>query len=507
MLQGSRGGRYMLNILCESKTYKILKKIYIVLILSFRETFIYKMFLGGEKYSFSDSFTYKILEFFKNFFIKINNAVTNSYSYNFLRKFFCVTTLSDIIDGSAALKLFRVSGEGYSFSFFMFLILIFSAAIIPTMATVFFIFVVAAFIILEKDPMAHKHGGFIFTDALIVFYLIALTYGLCISKSADKLNVFLVYAAFVGFYYIVRYFVNSRRRAVLFASYFTLAGAFVCLYAFYQYLTGSMGTESWTDTKMFEAIELRVYSTFQNPNVLGEYLLFLIPISFSMIAIAKEKFHKFVYSMIFAAAVATIFLTYSRGCWIGLITGAFLYAALLYRKVMLAAIVAAPFSIFVLPKSILTRFQSIGNLNDSSTTYRVSIWRGTVELLKKIWPSGAGLGNYSFERAYMPYAYSGVTAQHSHNSYLHILAETGIFGFSVMLLILYRTLTGLFSAYKKSESRAVRLLAVSVISGLAGYLVQGFFDNTFYNYRMYLFFFIIVAFANSLSAISRRREC
>jgi O-antigen ligase len=495
----------MLDALRSSRAYGTLKKIYVVLLLSFRETFIYKMFMGELKYRFEDSRSARALEALKSAVKKLNGVLTASRAYRYARARAAKTGLSAIIENSAVLRFFGVSGDGYGFSFFMFLLLVFAAALVPTMTVAALVVVVSASLVLEREPHFSALRP-IFADALVALYLAALSYGLLISKSPDRLNVFLIYAAFVGSYYIVRYFIVSERRGVMFASYFTLAGAFVCLYAFYQYLTGDMGAESWTDSTMFKAIELRVYSTFQNPNVLGEYLLFLIPMSFSLAALAKRKLHKSVYFIIFCASAATMLLTYSRGCWIGLIIGSFLYVALLYRKLTAAAVIAAPFSIFILPRSIIARFQSIGDLGDSSTSYRVSIWRGTVSLLRKIWPSGTGIGTYAYELAYMPYAYSGVTAQHAHNSYLHILTETGIFGFATLMLLIFVTVRNLFLTYKNSGSETLRALAASLLSGMAGYLTQGFFDNTFYNYRMYLIFFIMTAFSCALSEIRREGE-
>ena len=44
---------------------------------------------------------------------------------------------------------------------------------------------------------------------------------------------------------------------------------------------------------MFEEI-VRVYSTLENPNVLGEYLLFVIPLAMAMVLLCKASFPNFI---------------------------------------------------------------------------------------------------------------------------------------------------------------------------------------------------------------------
>ena len=59
---------------------------------------------------------------------------------------------------------------------------------------------------------------------------------------------------------------------------FVLAAALVALYGVYQNFFMTSTTQSWVDEKMFTDIKTRVYSTLDNPNVLGEYLIMLMPV-------------------------------------------------------------------------------------------------------------------------------------------------------------------------------------------------------------------------------------
>ena len=91
---------------------------------------------------------------------------------------------------------------------------------------------------------------------------------------------------------------------------------------------------------------------------------------------------------------------------------------------------------FVLPASIINRFTSIGNLTESSASYRVSIWKGAVEMIKNFWYTPIGQGSVAFNNIYPLYALNAVYAEHSHNLFLQIIIETSVIGFVLFIGIL-----------------------------------------------------------------------
>jgi putative inorganic carbon (HCO3(-)) transporter len=221
-----------------------------------------------------------------------------------------------------------------------------------------------------------------------------------------------------------------------------------------------------------------------------------------MVIISKQRIHKIVYGGALALSLVCLVLTYSRGCWLGLIGGLAIFTILLYKRFLIPLVALSPLALLLMPQNILNRFESIGNLKDGSTAFRVYVWRGTVSMLEKIWPIGTGIGTKSFEMAYAPYAYANIMAPHSHSLYFHLLSETGIFGILVFILLCYFIIRQLFMIFKHSKDRALQILAIAFVAGFVSFLIQGFFDNTFYNYRMYMLFFAIVSLSGSLYAIA-----
>lgn len=125
-------------------------------------------------------------------------------------------------------------------------------------------------------------------------------------------------------------------------------------------------------------------------------------------------------------------------------------------------------------------------------------------MLKDFWYCGVGIGEAAFGNVYPSYSLNAVSAPHAHNLYLHILSETGILGMSaviVLIVLFYKYISS--AAIKNSENK---ITAVSLGAAMIGYLAQGMFDNVWYNYRIYFFFFVVLALGAALRDVSVRED-
>ena len=141
-------------------------------------------------------------------------------------------------------------------------------------------------------------------------------------------------------------------------------------------------------------------------------------------------------------------------------------------------------------------------MKDTSTSYRVAIWMGTIAMLKDYWFSGIGLGISSFNKVFPIYAYSGTSAQHSHNLYLQIMVENGIMGLIMFFGIMYNFYKEtVISICKKKD-----IVLVGIITGMIGFLIQSMTDHTWYNYRIILIFWMIIGFGISLAKLNQEEK-
>lgn len=306
---------------------------------------------------------------------------------------------------------------------------------------------------------------------------------------------------FFLFTLILQNSVETKRQlsALIFA--FALSGAAVAAYGLLQYVTGAAGASAWIDATMFSGIGVRVYSTLGNPNVLSEYLLLVIPFTGACILTAKRAITKLFYTGCLGAMLLCMVLTFARGGWLGLIIAVAVFLVMLDRRFIIVGIIAIIVLYFALPDVILNRFQSIGNIGDSSTSYRLSIWLGTISMLKDFWFTGIGPGTAAFNKIYPLYSYNTAVAQHSHNLYLQIMCDSGICGIAVFLAVLFTYFRNLSCAVSREKDRTSKILQIASISSVLGFLVQSATDHSFYNYRVTLVFWAVLG----IGALAARR--
>ena len=250
---------------------------------------------------------------------------------------------------------------------------------------------------------------------------------------------------------------------------------------------------------MFEDIRMRVYSTFENPNVYGEYLILVIPIILALLWTERSILPKVMYLGMLGVTMIAAVLTFSRGCWLGIILEIAILLLFIDRRFIFLGILGMLLLPFVLPETIVNRFLSIGNMGDSSTSYRVYIWLGTIAMLKDYWFSGVGLGKSSFNAVYPIYSYNGVITPHSHNLFLQFMTEYGIAGLFIFIVLIYQF-------YKEAVISLLHeknLLLASIAAGMTGFYLESLFDYTWYNYRVVLIFWIILSIGMTVTVVQK----
>ncbi len=385
--------------------------------------------------------------------------------------------------------------------------LVFLAPLAPTMAmaglSVLTLGSLAVKSVIDKDFRLKYDGMSFLLLGFILIYFCAAISSFAMVKS---LSIWAIYLVFIGAYFLMINLIKNRKQLNNLLITFVVSGLLVCAYGICQYIFGWDTQQAWMDEEMFSDIKMRIYSTLENPNVLGEYILLVLPVSIGLMWTGKKIWQKLIYAGISGVLFGALILTFSRGCWVGLMVAAAIFITFVAGKLWGLGLIALPIIPAILPESIINRFTSIGDMKDSSTSYRVYIWMGTLAMIRDFWISGIGMGAEAFKAVYPFYSYNGIVAPHSHNLFLQILVESGIMGivlFGIILcFFLKRMATGYQLAGGKGASLSTIICAIS--AGICGFLVQGLFDNCFYNYRVLLIFWMVIGMG--MAAVKLTKE-
>ncbi len=318
-----------------------------------------------------------------------------------------------------------------------------------------------------------------------------------------SLNPGLLRVAFILFAVVLGNAVSNRRQLDTLIFLMVLAGTAVAAYGILQYIfRWGYQSAAWVDSDMFSGIEFRVPSTLENPNMLGQYFLLAIPLGGAKLLSSREWGARIFYLCCCGLMCVCMLLTFSRGAWLGLLFAGAVFFVFLNPRLMLLAPFALIALYFVLPETVITRFTSIGDLSDDSTSYRLYIWLGTLAMLKEYWLCGIGPGEDAFNMVYPAYSYNAITAPHSHNLFLQIVCDAGITALVVFILLLFVYFRMLCSALSREKDWTSRMLQIAFTSGACGFMVQAMTDYSFYNYRVMFLFFVFLA----LGGLAARRS-
>lgn len=331
---------------------------------------------------------------------------------------------------------------------------------------------------------------------IVGFLLVAAFSSLTSFNIAKSVQSYVLYLVFAFAYFLIVNNIKTKNQWYNLVVVFALAGFLVGLYGVYQNYFITITDTSWIDEDMFEEIQTRVYSTFDNPNVLGQYLVMAIPVVFALLWSDKRLGAKAAYAGIAIVMMACLIFTWSRAAWVGIILAIGFYMVMKDRRWASLLVVALLIMPFVLPESIISRITSLGNMKDSSTAYRFSVWISSLRMAGDYWISGIGLGAGAFERVYQKYALNGAGfALHSHNFYIQLVVEMGILGIILFAFIMISTYRKIISIKDKNSSN--KNVALAMGGALIGYMFQGVAENLWYNYRMILLFWIYLGILHS----------
>ena len=185
----------------------------------------------------------------------------------------------------------------------------------------------------------------------------------------------------------------------------------------------------WVDGDAFPELRKRVFSTWENPNILAGYLDIIICLAFGLFMKCRDRERRILLGAFMIAAAACLAMTYARGACLVIAVILAGYGVLRDRRVLVACILVVAI-LFVLDPMLYERITSVFTKVDTSTEMRLAFWESTVAMIQDHPFLGIGWGAYWM--VYPEYDFylqgANVLIVHAHNIYLNYMAEIGIPG-------------------------------------------------------------------------------
>ncbi|MCD6490187.1 MAG: O-antigen ligase family protein [Thermodesulfobacterium sp.] len=214
---------------------------------------------------------------------------------------------------------------------------------------------------------------------------------------------------------------------------------------------------------------IRLFSSYGINCLYADYFLYTLPFFVCLSLFHPSRKIKILSISLSIPSFVCFFFHYSRGAWLG-----FLFAYLIiffiireHRRFIMFVILFVAIITFFSP--LRRRLFSYGTLHPYTWGDRVTMWKAGLRIFKKYPLLGAGIGNYELlmYKVVNPEEYrEGGIHLHAHNTYLEVLAETGILGFLSFLSIFGIFFKNKFKKLRKKRDPANLSLSVAILAVL-----------------------------------------
>ena len=276
--------------------------------------------------------------------------------------------------------------------------------------------------------------------------IFVLLSGLSIIVSPDRGFSFYNWYNLVGVYVLTYFVVGQNLRSVQRVKELLLviamAAVFVLLYGFYQFAFGiDISSMKWVDGEAFPELRKRVFSTWENPNILAGYLDMIICLVFGLFIKSGTKQKRIVLGGLLAAGVACLAMTYARGACLVIALIFALYGMFKDWRVLLACTGVAVL-LLVADPILYERLSSVFTKVDTSSEMRLAFWESTVAMIQDHPFLGIGWGAYWMVYPEYDFYLQGADVRivHAHNMYLNYAAEIGVPGMLALMWLFFGSL-------------------------------------------------------------------
>lgn len=274
-----------------------------------------------------------------------------------------------------------------------------------------------------------------------------------------------------------------------------------CTYGIYQFASGNLKIEkSWVDVQSFGVIT-RIYSTLFNPNIFAAYLS--MNLSFGLARFRTFKEDILLSANIILASICLL-LTYSRGGFAAFAAAMLALFLLKERKKGIVIYFAVMAAAFFMMNSVGGAYRAglEAVYMDSSSLYRLEIWKAAVRMFLNSPIFGNGIGTtwyYLSSGSDKLYKY----ILHSHNIYLQVAAEMGIVGVLAFINLVIRKVWEGYRLLKEKTMGEEAYIIQGFIACTAGIAVHGLIDAVIFVPGMSLIFMGYFALYSRVAAEHR----
>jgi putative inorganic carbon (HCO3(-)) transporter len=362
------------------------------------------------------------------------------------------------------------------------------------LAGILILMIFKVFITREINRKLLFHPVSIISICLLVWYLIT---SLTSTMPAVSLKSFVARLwFFAGFYLLAaEIFRKPERIRNYFLAYITGMIPVVIYYLVRMWLAGIVNQKAaYTAIRPF----------FNDHTSFGAALAFCIPVIIYFITVrGTSKILKAFLSVILLLFSAALLFSYSRAAWISLAIAALVALIIVFKiswKFVFPAAIISGFLLSMAWSGLMVRLneneqessgnikrhlQSIANIrSDASNMERINRWKSALRMFREKPVMGWGPATYQFRYAPFQIASEKTIIStnygeggNAHSEYLGSLADSGIPGLLLYILLLFIPVIKGIMMYRTLKDKQIRNMILAFVAGLITYAIHGGLNN------------------------------
>jgi len=257
----------------------------------------------------------------------------------------------------------------------------------------------------------------------------------------------------------------------------------------------------------------RAIGSIGQSNDLGAFLaLFAVPAIAGLFGV-KNWFGRVVLAGVFVTACIGVMMSLSRGSMAALVAGVFVVAWMSSRAAFVVLVVAMLFSPLWAPDYVKERVAASSVevegsdevTVDMAAEARLQTWQSVLQVVQEHPLDGVGFTGLTYV---LPEIGEGLGLEEAkdsaHNTWLRMLAETGIFGLALFAWLMWKCWALGIKAMRRARDAFDRALGVGLCGAVVAMGVNCAFGDRFFNVVIASSFWILCALAEDAVAESER---
>lgn len=176
---------------------------------------------------------------------------------------------------------------------------------------------------------------------------------------------------------------------------------------------------------------------------------------------------------------------------------------LLKNKKLSFALIALVIILSVfMPQSVKDRFGGAADFSEGTTSQRIKLWSGCLEMIKVHPVLGFGVNTYT--KNFPDFKPKNcLDSIYTHNCYMQMASEIGIVGLTLFLIFITLCLFYIGSSVKMLPLGWIRSMAIGIFAGIAGFLLHSAVDTHLYSTTMAVMFYFLLGLCIALCNYAR----